>query len=261
MKSLFKAVLMSGMLVSVAITARAELSAEALGTPKTMTAKQILLQQIDTVSLYLQTENIVYLPQYRESESIQIKIFFLKKGGKLSGDFRDFALRHVKAFQTGLKERLNIYTPELAQTFNGDTDLEFEIYAGTNRKLIAQVTKGSWISAKGVYVVEADPQLTEKATPVDPEKVYEEESQEQEQEKPSCPAMVGNGKAKAKKEEKSETPPKEEEVPQAEAVDGAKTPDQTANAQQPDIPRKVEEGESPREVIEISPAFKRNVPL
>lgn len=181
------------LLFSCSVAARAELKAEALETRQTLTAKQILLQQIDTVSLYLQTENIVYVPKYREKDPILLKIFFLKKEKGTSGEFRDLGLRHVKAFQNGLKERLSIYTPELAASFDAVTDLEFEIYAGTDRKKVAQVTKGEWTSAKEVYLVEIPPKRSMEANPVDPKQVYEEESREV-AEKKKCPAMIDGSK-------------------------------------------------------------------
>lgn len=197
MKNTMNRFLVLLLLCSFSVAARAELKAEALETKQTLTSKQILLQQIDTVSLYLQTENIVYVPKYREKDPIQVKIFFLKKEKGSSGEFRDLALRHVRAFQSGLKERLSIYTPELASSFNGGTDLEFEIFAGTDRKKVAQVTKGEWISAKGVHLVEVAPKSSVKAAPVDPKQVYEEESRDV-PEKKKCPAMIGGSKSEGK---------------------------------------------------------------
>ena len=241
MKQMMRLFLASLLFLTLSDKAYAELTAETLQAAQTLTAKQILLQQIDTISLYLQTENIVYVPKYREKDPIQIKIFFLKKSGSPAGDFRDLALRHVGAFQKALKERLAIYTPELAQQFDADSDLEFLIHVGTKRKMVAQVLKGKWVSEKGIYVVETEANPSEKTTPVDPKEVFAEESKETPEKK--CPAMIGSKKEKKKKWVRKIEKKKKEKPQAAKAVP------------------LIKEGKSLREVIEISPAFKRILPL
>lgn len=146
-----------------------------------MTAGQLFLNQVDTVCLYLSTQNIVYVPHLTKDKDLDVDLVFLQ--GSYAADkerLKDFATRHIKAFQKALKERLEFYTPQIADEFDLNNDLAFIIKVGGEKKTYAQFKEGNWTWTKGE-------ELTSRGEPL-PTPAEEESKAEC---KENCPALVG----------------------------------------------------------------------
>lgn len=146
-----------------------------------MTAGQLFLNQVDTVCLYLSTQNIVYVPHLTKDKDLDVDLVFLQ--GSYAADkerLKDFATRHIKAFQKALKERLEFYTPQIADEFDLNTDLTFIIKVGGEKKTFAQFKEGNWNWTRGEALTSRGEPLPTPA---------EEESKAACKE--NCPALVG----------------------------------------------------------------------
>lgn len=144
MKKLWLAALiLSNLFMGLSVEARME--EMTLAKPVTMTAEQLLLQQVDTVCLYLKTPNIAYIPKYRPNEPLSVQITLLDVA-MVDGheDLKTFMLKHIKAFRKELQGRLRLYTPELAAEFDENEDLEFLIQMGAEKKPVAEFKGETW---------------------------------------------------------------------------------------------------------------------
>lgn len=125
--------------------AEAKIRKETLNSNEPMTAEKLFLNQVDTVCLYLATERIVYVPKLKEDMKLAVTITFLDVVEVSPSDkLRNFFLRYVHTFQKTLKERMGIYTPELAKEFDEKKDIAFTIQAGGEHRPVAQVAEGEW---------------------------------------------------------------------------------------------------------------------
>lgn len=199
MKRFVRLFIFSSLFMGLAIQAR--VSDQTLAQPVPMTAEKLLLQQVDTVCLYLSTSHIVYVPEYQsENKRFLIKIALLDITTEMNhGQLRKFVLRHIEAFQKELKKRLNFYAPELAAEFNEQEDLRFLIQRGAEKKTIGRFENNvlNWYEDRSEAPAAAESQATEvaeeesvPATPV--------EALEPSDCKKRCPALVGHS---VKKEE------------------------------------------------------------
>lgn len=106
---------------------------------------QILLDQVDKVSLYLSTDRIVYTPRLEEGMKLNMTITLLEVNYQPRSEvFKNFVSRHIETFNKTLKKRLALYAPELAKTFRPERDASFLIQVGADRHKAATVREGKW---------------------------------------------------------------------------------------------------------------------
>lgn len=179
----------------------ARLQAKAFDEKTSLTAGQLFLNQVDTVSLYLKTANVVYVPRLTESKKLSVELILL---GRLSAGEQDgiksLAMRHINTFNKTLKERLEFFTPELAKQFDPKSDVAFRIQAGAKKEPVAVWENGSWNWIK----------VVNSAAPLSEEPVAEKNC------KKKCPALLTH---KPKPEPQTKAAAKEPtvEVPKVEA--------------------------------------------
>lgn len=130
----------------VIATAEAKISKSDFNAAEPMTSGKLFMNQVDTVSLYLSTDHIVYAPRLTDDFHVRIAVTLL--GLSFNDDqkaMEDFLNRHVTTFNDTLKERLNYFTPQIAKDFDADSDLEFVIQVGEERKSVGLWKNGKWI--------------------------------------------------------------------------------------------------------------------
>ncbi|MDO8526884.1 MAG: hypothetical protein Q7T03_04250 [Deltaproteobacteria bacterium] len=161
----------------------AKISRQAFESPQKMTAGQLLLNQVDAVSLYLTTEKIVYVPRIREDQKLYVSLTLL---GISFGDDRramqEYIQRHINAFNKALSERLKFYTPELAREFDPKEDVEFVVKNGAEGTPIATWKNGQWTwseTGKPIAVFQSDSPAGSPEVRV----------------KKRCPALIGSATA------------------------------------------------------------------
>lgn len=175
-----------------------------------VTAGQLFLNQVDTVCLYLGTERLVYVPNLTADRHLNVAMNFVDFSSKSNLEpLQGLTLRHIETFNKTLKERLDFYTPRLAEEFNPNEDVTFVVNIGVDRKKVAEWKQGTfqWIGGAETEapVVSPTPTPETKATPV----------KEEDSSCATCPALVGE----KKETEVTPTPPAEEAKPKEETTE------------------------------------------
>ncbi|MDO8518956.1 MAG: hypothetical protein Q7T11_02190 [Deltaproteobacteria bacterium] len=240
MKRFWLVILSIGFLtVSVA---EARMQTDTFNSGEQLTSGKLFLNQVDTVSLYLSTPKIVYVP--RLTKEMQLKMTLTLLGNSFSGNkkgWQNLVLRHIKTFNKTLMERLEYYTPELAKQFNPETDVEFEIKTGADRDTVATWSQGQWHWVKASGVVGAVVPVAAVATNTAEEPSLSQPQTEissEEQPAPAkkrCPAMIGGYKTEEVAEVPAETTHAAESQPSIQpTVEAAPAPTPAATpVQQP----------------------------
>lgn len=146
----FRLLLVITLAISISSVAYAEIKKSDLDKNVVMTEKAALLSQVDTVSLYLSSDRVAFAPTLSKGGVIEVEATVL--GWDLVSN-RDelygFVSRLIATFISVLEERLPIYAPAIAKTFNSDTDIAFDINAGAARTPVAEWKAGKWEWAAG----------------------------------------------------------------------------------------------------------------
>ena len=125
--------------------AEAKLSKKGFDNTEKTTSGNIFMTQVDIVSLYLSTNNIVYVPQLTEDYTLRVHMNLL---GLPFGNDREkteeFVGRHVQVFSKTLADRIGYFSPKMAKTFKAEEDIEFIVQVGTEQKPIGIWQKGVW---------------------------------------------------------------------------------------------------------------------
>ncbi|MBI5299366.1 MAG: hypothetical protein HY877_03610 [Deltaproteobacteria bacterium] len=157
---------------------------------ESLTSGKLFLNQVDTVSLYLSTERIVYVPRLTQDLHLSVSLTLLGMSfGSNTTEMEKFVVRHIQAFNKTLKERLEFYAPQLAKEFDPNQDVDFVVKVGADQKSVATWQGGEWkwidTSKKQASVVEVG------------------------SDKKKCPAMIGTKKEEGTPPaiEASATPP------------------------------------------------------
>ena len=148
---------------------------------ESLTSGKLFLNQVDTVSLYLSTEKIVYVPRLTQDLHLSVSLTLLSMSfGSDAAEMEKFVTRHIHVFNKTLKERLEFYAPQLAKEFDPNQDVDFVVKVGAEQKSVATWQGGEW---KWIDASKKQNSVAEVGS-----------------DKKKCPAMIG-----IKKEE--ETPP------------------------------------------------------
>lgn len=131
--------------VSPASITFAELKDADLKKEVTLTEEAALLTQVDAVALYMTSEKVAYAPRLTPDKVIEVETTVLSKDllGN-SAKLEAFVTRGMKAFVSVLKERLPIYAPSIAGTFDENKDIKFIVNAGGKRIPVATCVGGDW---------------------------------------------------------------------------------------------------------------------
>lgn len=189
------------------LSAEAKISQGTFEGSTTLTAGQMFLNQVDTVALYLTTENVVYLPHITKEKDLLVDIVFVQRSLSDQQALKDFALRNIKTFQKTLQERLEFYTPQIAKEFDVKRDVQFNIKVGQGATVAAQFKEGSWYWVKGeIEEPKSEPTPLSQNTK-EIEKIKKEGWAEN---KSDCPALWTKSE-KVKPQPTSESQPSAEE--------------------------------------------------
>lgn len=123
----------------------ARLQADAFDEKTELTAGQIFLNQVDTVALYLKTANVVYVPRLTGEKKLSVELVLLgRRPAATQEGIRELAMRHIRTFNKTLKERLEFYTPKLANDFDFKNDVAFRVVLGAKKETVARWENGEW---------------------------------------------------------------------------------------------------------------------
>lgn len=115
-----------------------------------VTEKAALLAQVDTISLYLSSDRVVLAPRLTKQGVIEIETTVLAPDLIYDrGRLHDFVSRQIRTFVSVLKERLPVYAPALARSFDPATDIAFIVNASAARNPVARWEGGDWKWEKG----------------------------------------------------------------------------------------------------------------
>lgn len=147
---------------------------------ESLTSGKLFLNQVDTVSLYLTTERIIYVPRLTEGLHLNVGLTLLGMSfGSDAAEMEKFVTRHIHAFNKTLKERLEFYAPQLAKEFDPNQDVDFVVKVGADQKSVATWQGGEW---KWIDTLKEQTRVSEGRS------------------KKKCPALIGTKKTE-------ETPP------------------------------------------------------
>lgn len=145
MKRIFLAVYVFAVVVLSTSVAPAELKETDLKKAVTLTEEAMLLSQVDAVALYMTSEKVAYAPRLTSDKIIEVETTVLSKDLiSNSARLEAFVTRGMKAFVSVLKERLPIYAPSIAGTFDENKDIKFIVNAGGKRIPVATCVGGGW---------------------------------------------------------------------------------------------------------------------
>ena len=139
--------------MSVAHTAEARIKKSDLKRKVVVTEEAALLSQVDTVSLYLSSERVAIAPRLTKKGIIEVEMTVLDP--VLIGNrtrLHNFVSRLIDTFISVLEERLPIYAPAIAKSFDRDRDIVFVINEGATRRPVASWEGGSWTWEEGEMV-------------------------------------------------------------------------------------------------------------
>ncbi len=125
--------------------AHAEIKKADLNKPVVLTERAALLTQVDTVSLYLSSDRVALAPRLTKDGVIDVEMTVLAPDLQYDrGRLQAYAQRLIRTFTDVLAERLPVYAPAVAKTFDAKRDVRFEIDAGAGRTPMAVWTGGAW---------------------------------------------------------------------------------------------------------------------
>lgn len=123
----------------------AELKKSDLEKGATLTQEATLLQQVDTISLYLTSERVVFAPRLTKEGIVEVESTILAPE-LISNkeDMERYMARLIDTFIRLLKERLPTFAPAIAKGFDSNKDIVFVVNAGAKRKPVGTWKGGGW---------------------------------------------------------------------------------------------------------------------
>lgn len=161
MKGVIRVLFILSFLIGLSEFGYAEVKDIDLSKKIVVTEGQLLMNQVDIVSLYLSsTKEVAYEPEEIWGGKIRIDVVVLN-GGLLADDVKleEYVSRQIVIFKSELAKRLELNSPSVAKNFNSDRDLFFVINKGIDRVKVAEVADGQWRwmeGGKGVVVKGVD---------------------------------------------------------------------------------------------------------
>ena len=183
-----KTFLAFGFIFSVVFAAHleAKMRSETFNSGETLTAGKLFLNQVDTVSLYLSTDRVVYVPHLSKEMHLSVALTLLGTSfGADQNALQEFVTRHINTFNKTLMERLQYYTPSLAKEFDPEKDVDFSVRMGADKTTVATWSEGQWHWVKV-------PTGVEKGTAVKAAPVSAVPAEENVPSKKRCPALIGH---------------------------------------------------------------------
>lgn len=148
--------------------ASARIREETLKKGETLTTEKLFLNQVDTLCLYFATDRIAYVPKLLDNEQLQVSMTLLDLSFEpQSESLKNFVLERIQTFNKALKERLTMYTPELAKEFDANEDVSFVISSGPEKKKVAEYAQETWawVGGRGAKVT-SNPTSAKEELPV-----------------------------------------------------------------------------------------------
>ncbi len=148
------------------IQAFAALKGEDLEKQVVITEKASLLSQVDAVSLYMTSEKVAFAPRLLPDNIIEVEITVLNEALLASrASLESFVKRRIAAFNSLLKERLPVFAPSIAKSFNEKDDIKFVVNATSARRPVAVYSGGvwSWSPAFMLTVSQSEPEMLAEA--------------------------------------------------------------------------------------------------
>lgn len=142
-----------------------------------LTEEAALLSQVDAVSLHMTSDRVAYAPRLNSENIIEVETTVLAPD--LTGDSgraRAFVTRQIETFIKVLKERLPIYAPSIAKTFDERKDIKFVVNATPKRVPVATwydgewMNEGGWLPMPAPVPVPSYPQMADNPTGIRAEK-------------------------------------------------------------------------------------------
>lgn len=138
----------------------AEIKKSELGKQVALTQEALLLQQVDTVSLYLSSDKVAFAPKL-SGDRIEVETTLLDPTlAQHAGETGSYVARLVDTFINVLKERLPSYAPSLAKSFDPKKDILFMVNSGAERLSVGTWRGGVWASANTPSLTVSSPKLT-----------------------------------------------------------------------------------------------------
>lgn len=129
----------------IPLTGSSKLNDSDLNKQVILTQGAALLTQVDAVSLYLSSGKVAYAPRLDPDNVIDVEVTVISMELRNNRQkLKDFVNRQIHTFISVLQDRLPIYAPAIAKSFNPDTDLRFRIDEGSQRAPVASYTGGAW---------------------------------------------------------------------------------------------------------------------
>ncbi len=130
----------------VALPASSEIRRSDMDKRIMVSEGQQLSTQVDIVSLYLSSEKVAYEPRITGGEKINVEVTVLSRRLMENRNaMRDLISRQTAIFGRELSRRLDSAAPAIAERFNPNQDIIFEINEGPQRNRVATMTGGNWI--------------------------------------------------------------------------------------------------------------------
>jgi len=110
-----------------------------------LTEKAALLSQIDAVSLYMTSSRVVFAPHLTGDNVIEVETTVLAPD--LTGDgyrMKNLVTRQIDTFVSVLRERLPVYAPSVAESFDQKNDIRFIVNATSRRIPVATWDGRGW---------------------------------------------------------------------------------------------------------------------
>ena len=161
MRAGLRFVMVASMIVaatSIAPIAQGKIRDSDLRKNVVMTQEAALLQQADTVCLYLSSERASLVPRLR-GDAIEVEITVLAP--ELASNraaAAEFASRLAKTFLSVMEERLPIYAPDVAASFDAGMDVVFHANLGSSRGPLGRLTAEGWVKTPYVSASAVPPQ-------------------------------------------------------------------------------------------------------
>lgn len=122
-----------------------------------LTEEAELLSQVDTISLYLSSDRIVFAPRLTKAGVIEVETTVLSRDLTANvGRLKNYVERIVDTFVSVLKERLPVYAPAVAKSFDYTKDIVFIVNSGVERRQVGFLRGGVWQDYATAQVVAAE---------------------------------------------------------------------------------------------------------
>ena len=144
-----KKIVFAALAVFIAFPAAAEIRRADADRKVMVSEGSLLMTQVDIVSLYLTSEKVAYEPRM-DTDKISVQVTVLSRRLIENREkMQDFVTRQIEIFKRELSMRVAHVAPSIADHFDPNSDIIFEINAGTRRERVAYVNGGNWTWVEG----------------------------------------------------------------------------------------------------------------